>query len=55
MTKITRKDVAEAAAAHGVGILKALGMMQSVCAKAGDEKTLTCLCEIKNDILFGDA
>ena len=55
MTKqITRNDVAQAAAANGVTIMEALRMMQAVCAKAGDEKTLSALCAVKHDILFGD-
>ena len=55
MTKqITRNDVAQAAAAKGVSILEALRMMQAVCAKSGDEKTLDALCAVKNEILFGD-
>ncbi len=48
MNTITRQDVAQAAAAQGVGILEALRMMQAVCAKAGDEQTLAALCAIKN-------
>lgn len=55
MTKqITRADVAQAAAAKGVTILEALRMMQAVCAKAGDEQTLSALCAVKAEILFGD-
>lgn len=54
MSKITRDDVAEAAAAKGVTIMEALRMMQAVCAKAGDEATLDRLCQIKSEILFGD-
>lgn len=52
--KITRADVAQAAAAKGATIMEALRMMQAVCAKAGDEYTLEQLCAIKSDILFGD-
>lgn len=52
--QITRANVAQAAAEHGVTILEALRMMQAVCAKAGDEKTLAALCAVKNEILFGD-
>lgn len=52
--QITRADVAEAAAAKGVGILQALNMMQAACAKLNDEQTLAKLCEIKSEILFGD-
>jgi hypothetical protein len=55
MTKqITRDDVAQAAASKGVTIMEAIRMMQAVCAKAGDEKTLSALCAVKNEILFGD-
>ena len=54
MTTITREDVAQAAAAQGVGILEALRMMQAVCAKDGDEQTLAALCAVKSEILFGD-
>ena len=53
-TQITRTDVAVAAAAHGVTIMEALRLMQAVCAKAGDEKTLADLCAIKHEMLFGD-
>jgi hypothetical protein len=52
---ITRADVAQAAAAHGVGILEALRMMQAVCAKAGNEQILEQLCALKSDLLFGNA
>lgn len=52
--KITRADVAQAAADKGVTIMEALRMMQAVCAKTGDENTLEQLCAIKSDILFGD-
>jgi len=54
MTKFTKEDVVAAAAAQGVGILEAIRMMQTVCAKAGDESTLSRLCEIKNEMLFGN-
>lgn len=55
MTKtITRKDVAQAAAASGVSIMEALRMMQGACAKLGDMQTLDVLCQIKSEILFGD-
>lgn len=50
---ITRETVAQAAAHHGVTIMDALRMMQSVCAKAGDEATLEALCKVKSEILFG--
>jgi len=33
--------------------MEALRMMQAACAKFGDEKTLSRLCEIKSEILFG--
>lgn len=52
--QITRSDVATAAAESGVGVLEGLRMMQAAAAKMGDEKTLQRLCEIKNEILFGD-
>ena len=52
--KITRSDVAQAAAEKGVSIMEALSMLQSACAKLGDEQTLESLCAIKSDILFGD-
>ena len=55
MTKqITRQDVVKAAAEKGIGILQAINMMQAACAKLGDEKTLSQLCTIKSQILFGD-
>ena len=54
MNQITRQDVAQAAAAKNIGILQALAMMQAACAKLGDESTLTQLCSIKSEILFGD-
>ena len=54
MIKFTKEDVVAAAAAQGVGILEAIRMMQTVCAKAGDESTLSRLCEIKNEMLFGN-
>ena len=52
--KITRQDVVEAAAAKGIRILEAIGMMQAVAAKMGDERTLVQLCAIKHEMLFGD-
>ena len=54
MTTITLQDVAAAAADKNIGLLQALNMMQGVCAKAGDEETLSQLCAIKSELLFGD-
>lgn len=52
--KITRADVAQAAAESGIMVLAALNMMQSAAAKMGDERTLEQLIAVKNEILFGD-
>lgn len=52
--QITREDVAKAAADKGITIMEALRTMQAVCAKLGDEKTLSALCDIKSQIIFGD-
>lgn len=52
--KITIEDVCRVAKMEGIGVLQALLMMQTVCAKSGDEETLMALCDVKNEILFGD-
>lgn len=51
---VTRSDVVKAAIESNIGILQAINMMQSACAKLGDEQMLSQLCSIKNEILFGD-
>ncbi len=54
MSAITRQNVVQAAAESGVGILEALSLMQSAAAQMGDERTLSRLCQIKSEILFGE-
>lgn len=53
-SKITRKDVLQAASEKGIHVLEALSMMQAVAANMKDENILAQLCEIKSEILFGD-
>lgn len=52
--QITREDVVKASIESGVGIFEAINLMQAACAKLGDEETLSQLCKIKSDILFGN-
>ncbi len=53
-TRITQQDVEQAAYEMGFGVLDALNLMQTAAAKMRDESTLLELCQIKNEILFGD-
>lgn len=52
--KVTREDVVKAALSKDIDVLEALSLMQTAAAKMGDEDTLSQLCDIKSEILFGD-
>jgi hypothetical protein len=48
---ITRQDVEQAAKDACLDVLEAISRMQMVASRAGDEKLLDRLCEIKAEVI----